>query len=150
MWKKVKCTKNMYLAFLELNTLIDWERRQEGRGAPTTPYLCLPWHAPSLWPPSVDDCCTRGPAEGHARGGRCDGTIVYMTQTWMQGCVQHSGTSWVEYVQFGRDLVFEKVMLVSRRDCQDGFCWLRSAFTLMPPLLAENSMSDGELPQSVW
>lgn len=134
----------MYLAFLKLNR---WEGRQEGRGAPTSPYY---WHAPSLWPLSVADCCTQGPTDGQARGGKCGGTTVCVTQMWLQPCVQHWGAPCVEHGQFGRDPLFEKVTLVSRRPHQSGFCWLRSAFMLMSPPLTEKSMSDAELPQSVW
>lgn len=136
----------MSLAFLKLNRWINWEGRQERRRAPTALYHCLPQFVTPerswlLRPRTRWWSCKRR---------RCDATTVCVTQAWMQGCVRHWGASRVGHVQFGRNLLFGKVMLVSRRAHQGGFCLVRSAFTLMPPLLAENSMSDAELPQRVW
>lgn len=115
----------MSLAFLKLTRWINWEGRQERRRAPTALYHCLPQFVTPerrwlLHPRTRWWSCKRR---------RCDATTVCVTQAWMQGCVRHWGASRVGHVQFGRNLLFGKVMLVSRRAHQGGFCLVRSAFT---------------------
>lgn len=115
------------------------EEREEGRGTHTALCYCLPWDAPSLWLLSVTDCCTWGPIDSHVRGGRCNNSVVYVTQTWTQGCVQHCESSCVECVQLGRCCSLARWCWSPEQLIRVGFCPLRSAFMLKPPLLAENT-----------